>query len=207
MESTKQNPLYTIGYGTRDLDAILQVLKKYQIKYLVDIRTNPYSRYKPEFNKQSLKNFLEAQGIHYLFMGDALGGQPKNIDCYRDGKVDYEKVAEQPFYLKGINRLAEASRLEHNVVLMCSEEKPENCHRTKLIGKTLLSLGIEVLHIDQEDELLSQEKVILRLTDGQLSLFGDDFLTFTSRKRYLDKDEESNDRLYRDRDSESKNNG
>lgn len=202
VESTRNNPIYTIGYGSRDLDAVLLELKKFQIKYLVDIRTNPYSRYKPEFSMQSLKNFLEAQGIHYLYMGDTLGGQPKNIDCYRDGKVDYEKVAEQPFYLKGIRRLAEASRQKHNVVLMCSEEKPENCHRSKLIGKTLLSLGIKVLHIDQSGELLSQEEVILRLTDGQLSLFGDDFMTFTSRKKYLDKGEGSNG-VFRDREDEA----
>ena len=42
----------------------------------------------------------------------------------------------------------------------------------------------EVLHIDENDEIIDQKQVILRLTDGQLSLFGDDFLTFTSRKKY-----------------------
>lgn len=65
---------------------------------------------------------------------------------------------------------------------MCSEGKPENCHRSKLIGESLLALNIPVLHIDENDTLVDQEAVILRLTGGQLSLFGD--LTFTSRKRY-----------------------
>lgn len=67
-------------------------------------------------------------------------------------------------------------------VLLCSEGKPEQCHRSKLIGETLAGRGIPVLHIDEHDQLRSQEEVIQRLTGGQLSLFGD--LEFTSRKRY-----------------------
>jgi hypothetical protein len=67
---------------------------------------------------------------------------------------------------------------------MCSEGKPENCHRSKLIGRTLRLEGLEVLHIDEVDEIITQKQVLLRLTDGQPSLFGDDFFTYTSRKRY-----------------------
>lgn len=199
-----KNPIYTIGYGSRDLETFLSLLRKYQIKSLVDIRTNPYSGYKPEFSKQSLNNFLEARGIHYQHMGDSLGGQPKDPACYRDGKVDYEKVARQFFFLKGLQQLSKISHQEQNMVLMCSEAKPENCHRSKLIGKSLKSSGYEVLHIDENGELINQEQVILRLTSGQLSLFGDDFMTFTSRKRYMDKDESSNDSFYQGGDSNRK---
>ncbi len=193
MYPTPNNPIFTIGYGSRDLETFLAVLKENEIKYLIDVRTSPYSSYKPEFTKQALQNSLEAQGIRYLYMGDSLGGQPKDDACYRHGKVDYEKVAEQPFFLEGIKRLCEASHQEQRVALMCSEGKPENCHRSKLIGKTLASMGIEVLHIDENDELINQQQVILRLTSGQLSLFGDDFLTFTSRKKYRENDGDDND--------------
>jgi hypothetical protein len=65
---------------------------------------------------------------------------------------------------------------------MCSEGKPEQCHRSKLIGETLAGLGIPVAHIDEHDQVCSQDEVIQRLTGGQLSLFGDH--EFTSRKRY-----------------------
>lgn len=189
MDSPRKNPIFTIGYGSRDLEAFFSVLKKNKIKYLVDVRTSPYSSYKPEFSKYALQNFLEAQEIRYMYMGDTLGGQPRDDACYRHGKVDYEKVALQPFFLEGIKRLCLASDHDQRVTLMCSEGKPENCHRSKLIGKTLVSLGIEVIHIDENDELIDQKQVILRLTDGQLSLFGDDFMTFTSRKRYRDEDD------------------
>ncbi len=65
---------------------------------------------------------------------------------------------------------------------MCSEGKPEECHRSKLIGVTLTDGEIPVIHIDENDALRSQAEIIDRLTGGQLSLFGEP--TFRSRKRY-----------------------
>lgn len=177
-------PIYTIGYGQREIAELLAVLQANQIQYLLDVRSSPYSSYKPEFSKNALQNFLEANGMRYLFMGDALGGLPDDETCYTDGKVDYEKLGERSYFNAGIERLHKASQQDQRVVLMCSEGKPENCHRSKLIGQTLTAEGIEVLHIDEQDEIVSQKDVLLRITGGQPSLFGDDFFTFTSRKRY-----------------------
>lgn len=179
-------PIYTIGYGARSIDELLRALKTNDIHYLLDVRSRPYSSYKPEFSKNPLKSAVEAAGIRYLFIGDTLGGQPDVPSCYTDGKVDYAKVETKSFYKKGIQRLHNASQQGERVVLMCSEGKPENCHRTKLIGQTLTAEGIEVLHIDENDEIISQKDVLLRLSGGQPSLFRDDFLSFTSRKRYRD---------------------
>lgn len=179
-------PIYTLGYGARDIEDLLAVLQANRIQYLIDVRSSPYSGYKPEFSKNALQATLEANGIRYVFMGDTLGGQPEDEHCYTDGKVDYTKVAQQPFYLEGIERLHKACRQGRRVVLMCSEGKPESCHRSKLIGQTLATEGIEVLHIDEKDAVITQKDVLLRLTGGQLSLFGDDYLSFTSRKRYRD---------------------
>jgi uncharacterized protein (DUF488 family) len=183
-------PIYTIGYGQRSIEDFIAVLQRFQIQYLVDIRSAPYSRYKPEFNKAALMRTLEGQGIRYLFMGDRLGGRPDDADCYANGKVDYEKVKEKTFYREGIERLHIAFQQQQRVVLMCSEGKPEQCHRSKLIGASLDEMDIPVVHIDESGTLTSQADVILDLTGGQMSLFGDP--TFTSRKRYQqDKDEDN----------------
>jgi uncharacterized protein (DUF488 family) len=184
-------PIYTIGYGARDLEELLSALKANHIQYLLDVRTSPYSSYKPEFSKNSLQTFLETNEIRYLFMGDKLGGQPNQDACYTDGKVDYDKVAQQPFYRTGIERLHNASRQGQRVVLMCSEAKPENCHRSKLIGQTLTNEGIQVPHIDEQDAVITQKDILLRLTGGQPSLFGDDFFSFTSKKRYRDENQDA----------------
>ena len=186
-------PIYTIGYGARDLPALLAVLKQHAIAYLIDVRTAPYSRFKPAFSKEALEKALAAHGIRYIFMGDSLGGRPDNPDCYVDGKVDYAAVAQTTTYRAGLARVRTAFQQQQRVVLMCSEGKPEECHRSKLIGKTLNDEGVPVLHIDETDMLRTQDEIIFRLTDGQLSLFGGH--DFTSRKRYgHDEQDEQDDR-------------
>ncbi len=179
-----KQPIYTIGYGAREMDAFVQVLRTNGIVYLIDVRSKPYSRYKPEFSKDALQRHLAEHGIRYVFMGDALGGRPPDPDCYTDGKVDYDKCRQKAFFQEGIGRLRRAWEQELPVVILCSEGKPETCHRSKLIARALVAGGIDVLHIDEQDRLVSQEEVMLRLTGGQPSLFGDDFFHLTSRKRY-----------------------
>ncbi|MCZ7671644.1 MAG: DUF488 domain-containing protein [Chloroflexi bacterium] len=186
-----QTPIYTIGYGQREIDEFLAVLQANAIAFLIDVRSKPYSKYKPDFSKHDLAQHLEQASIRYVFMGDSLGGLPDNLDCYTEGKVDYDKLTKQDFYQQGIGRLRRAYEQQLPIVLMCSEGKPEQCHRSKLIGRTLTEAGLAVVHIDEENALISQEDVLLRLTKGQPSLFGDEFYQFTSRKRY--QSEEDND--------------
>ena len=115
-----------------------------------------------------------------MFMGDSLGGRPDDETCYVNGKVDYEKVKATASYQRGIQRLHTAFSQQQSVALMCSEGKPEECHRCKLIGATLTNENIPVIHIDENDEQLTQAEVVERLTGGQLSMFGED--TFHSQK-------------------------
>lgn len=181
-------PIFTIGYGQRDVDTMLADLNRFGIQFLVDVRSQPYSRFKPDFNKEALAQQLEAGGIRYIFMGDTLGGRPDDPACYTNGKVDYEKVARQDFYHRGIDRLRRAYRQQQRVALMCSEGRPERCHRAGLIGRTLMDYSIPVAHIDEDGRLISQEDVILRLQRGQPSLFGDEFYQYKSRKKYRPED-------------------
>ena len=182
-------PVYTIGYGARSLEAFLAVLKSYEIGYLIDVRSAPYSKFKPEFSRREMEAAVQAAGIRYVFMGESLGGKPDDPDCYEDGKVMYERVREKAFYRQGIERVHAAYEKRLRVVLMCSEGKPEQCHRSKLLGETLVAASIPVVHIDENDETRTHAEVIDRLTGGQLSLFGQQ--EFTSRKRYGSGEEET----------------
>ena len=156
----------------RSIAELIEVLHQHEIAYLIDVRSAPYSRYKPEFSKAPLSNELERHGIRYVFMGDALGGRPRRRNVLRQRKVDYEKVKTTAFYQRGIQRLHTAFMQQQSVVLMCSEGKPEECHRCKLIGATLTTQDIPVIHIDENGEQVTQEKVIERLTSGEISLCG-----------------------------------
>jgi uncharacterized protein (DUF488 family) len=175
-------PIYTIGYGARSADDLVAVLHAYAIEYVLDVRSAPYSRYKPEFSKDALETALKAQGLRYVFMGDSLGGRPDDPTCYADGKVDYARVQDKPFYQAGIQRVQTAYAQQRRVALMCSEGKPEECHRTRLIAATLTTLGIPVAHIDENDQVRTQAEVLARLEGAQLMLFDEPLST--SRKRY-----------------------
>lgn len=167
-------PIYTIGYGSRSMEELIELLHTHKIAYLIDVRSAPYSRYKPEFSKAPLANKMEQHGIRYVFMGDTLGGRPDDEACYVNGQVDYEKVKATASYQRGIERLRTAFSQQNSIVLMCSEGKPEECHRCKLIGATLTNENITVMHIDENGEQVTQVQVIERQTGGQLSMFGED---------------------------------
>lgn len=175
-------PIFTIGYGARSLDAFFAVLKSQRIAYLIDVRSAPYSKFKPEFSKHALKQAATQVGLQYVYMGDVLGGQPSDPTCYDDGKVIYDRVKELPSFKKGITRLQAAHDQGLRVVVMCSEGRPEQCHRTVLIGQILTDLGIDVAHIDESDQLLTHEEALGRRLAGQLSLLDDP--EFRSRKRH-----------------------
>ena len=174
--------IHTIGYGARTLDELVAALKAHRIEYLLDVRSSPYSKFKPEFSREALEAALKARGLRYRFLGDTLGGQPRDPDCYTNGKVDYQKVRQQPFFQSGLDRLRQAHAQRLRAALLCSEGRPEQCHRSKMIGEALAAAGIPVRHIDEDGQLLTQMQVMDRLTGGQLDFFGGPALS--SRKRY-----------------------
>lgn len=172
--------LTSIGYGDRPWDEFVERLRRHNVRFLIDIRSQPRSR-QPEFNADTLEFLLSKVGVRYVFMGDTLGGKPDDPFCYVDGKVDYARCEQRPAFRSGLERLQTALGGGHRVALMCSELDPERCHRSKLIGQALAKEGIELTHIDRNGERVSQRAVIGRITGGQAALFGE---TFTSIGRY-----------------------
>jgi uncharacterized protein (DUF488 family) len=181
-------PIWTVGCGSRTVEDVAGLLAAHEIGCLVDVRSAPYSRFTPEFNREALDATLTERGIRYVFLGDALGGRPDVPECYVDGKVDYDRARERDVYKRGIEKLAAARERGMRVALFCSEGRPEECHRSKLIGPSLAERGIPVLHIDETGIPRSQDEVIARLTGGQIGLFGEP--SFTSRKRYNSDDQD-----------------
>lgn len=175
-------PIYTIGYGNRSIEDFVKLLQNYDIKFLVDVRSQPYSRFNPDFSKEAFERRLKQHSIRYVFMGDTLGGRPKDGSCYVDGKVDYARVREKPFYQKGISYLHTAWGKQLRIALMCSEAKPQDCHRTKLIGNTLTEQNIVVAHIDEAGAVKTQPQINQILTGGQPTLFAEESLVTMSEK-------------------------
>jgi uncharacterized protein (DUF488 family) len=156
----EKNPLYSIGHGRRKIEDFVALLKQYKITHLADVRSMPLSRFNPQYNRNRLQQSLAENGIAYLFMGDELGGRPKEASCYNEkGRVDYDRVKAANFFRKGIKQLSDAYKEDLRLAIMCSESKPCDCHRSRLIGTALKTEGIPVVHIDEKGGLQTQEYV------------------------------------------------
>ena len=131
------------------MEALIDLLRGQHIDVLVDIRSQPYSRYAPQFNSAGRwKEALVLRGVRYLFMGRELGGRPEGAEFYdAQGHVVYSgSEAQAPFFLEGIARL-ETGMQKYRVALMCSEEDPAHCHRHLLVARVLEAQGVPVQHI------------------------------------------------------------
>ena len=67
---------------------------------------------------------------------------------------------------------------------MCSEGKPQECHRTKLIAEELVAVGVPVAHIDEQGARRSHQEIMDMITDGQETLFGGHVAASRSRKKH-----------------------
>ena len=183
--------LYSIGHGNKSIDELIHELRMYNIQYLIDVRSVPYSKFYPHFNQDSLKSAINASGdIIYGYMGDVIGGRPQDVSCYTDeGQVDYAKIRHLPTFIKGIDRLEKANEQHFITCIMCSEGDPKLCHRSKLIGEALRDRGIILQHICHDHNgkpiIKSQIDIINEVNKGLNleDLFGD-VQTFTSRNVY-----------------------
>ena len=104
-----------------------------------------------------------------------LGGLPEDRSCYDyNGKVIYDLIKEKDFFKQGLERLTTANEKKIKLAIMCSESKPEECHRSKLIGQELLKKNISLKHIVSKIKIKSQETVMNELTKGKgtVDLFG-----------------------------------
>lgn len=178
--------LYSIGHGSKKIEDFIEELKSFDIEYLLDIRSKPFSKWNPQFNQAALELELKNHGITYVFVGDTLGGLPEDRSCYDfNGKVVYDIIKEKQFFKQGLKRLTTANEKRIQLAIMCSESKPEECHRSKLIGQELRNKEISLKHIVSIKRVKSQETVMNELTKGKgtVDLFGNE-IDFTSRKSY-----------------------
>jgi uncharacterized protein (DUF488 family) len=159
--------IYTIGYASFSIKGFIDTLRKYDITVLVDVRSAPYSRYKPEFTKDSLSKALSGRNINYIFLGKHVGARVEDPGCYANGKLQYGLLKESYNFRKGIDRILNGIK-DYRIALMCAEKDPVNCHRMFLVCRALRSYPIEIFHILEDGSLEEQsdtEKRLLRLYD------------------------------------------
>jgi len=141
--------IYTIGHSNRSLSDFLEIIKRYNIRIIVDVRRFPKSSRYPYYNREELEKVLRENHVDYIWLGDLLGG-------YRNG--GYEEYMKTSDYLRGIEKLLNIiERVEDNIAIMCSEKLWFKCHR-RFIANTLVNMGYEVIHIIDKDKVYTHRK-------------------------------------------------
>lgn len=154
--------IFTVGHSTHAIKAFITLLKQHDITVICDVRSKPYSRVNPQFNREDLKRSLRESGIAYVFLGKELGARSEDPSCYEDGRVQYDRLAQTELFSQGINRVQEGMK-KYRVALMCAEKDPVECHRTILVARHLEALGLTVQHINGNGRLESQAEAMHRL--------------------------------------------
>lgn len=169
----------TVGHGKKELNAFIYTLLRYKVNCIVDVRSSPYSKYSPQFNKEKFECELSKHKISYKWLGDSLGGRPADLSTYdENGIVDYNKLIKSNLFSKGLEMLEELS-IPYNVGIMCSEHDPLSCHRFLAISKELARREYRVVHILDERRFVKQSVLEDKLIEThfgeyiQMDLFSD----------------------------------
>ncbi len=147
--------IFTIGHSTHPIEEFIGILRAYDIKTLVDIRTIPRSRHNPQYGQESLAEALKTAGINYSYMKDLGGLRHAAKDSPNRGwhnlsfrgYADYMQTEQFKNALQELIGLANTSR----IAIMCAEAVPWRCHRS-LVGDALLIRDIAVEDIMSADK-------------------------------------------------------
>lgn len=154
--------IFTIGHSNHAIEDFLNMLAAHGVTAIADVRSSPYSRFNPQYNREDLKKALASKRIRYVFLGAELGARSDDPSCYVDGKVQYDRLAESAAFSFGIGRVIEGART-HRVALMCAEQDPLDCHRTILVSRELIENDVEVTHILSDGSKESHDQSMIRL--------------------------------------------
>lgn len=121
--------IFTIGHSNKPYDEFQDLLINADIQTVVDCRSRPHSRF-PYFSQSRLEVSLKESCIYYEFRGENIGGLANNVE-----------------FDETITELAERVKRGERIALMCSEGKPEACHRGTILAPQFESNGIAVRHL------------------------------------------------------------
>jgi uncharacterized protein (DUF488 family) len=176
MLSEQHRHIFTVGHSDNPIEWFIDMLRTHYVTALADVRSSPFSRFNPQFNRASLAHSLASAGIRYEFLGEELGARSSDPACFENGRVSYARLAATPLFRSGLDRLREMAATQR-VAIMCAEREPLDCHRTILITRELERAGEKVSHILADGTLEGNLRTMGRLIDKlklpRDDLFGD----------------------------------
>ncbi|MDA3732983.1 DUF488 domain-containing protein [Niameybacter massiliensis] len=174
----EEQVIYTIGYAHHTQESFLELLLKYHINCVIDVRTMAYSGFHPQFNKEIIKAYLKQHGIAYLHMDQPFGIIKDKIELNtKEGYLDFTKLAKTDKFLEGVSRVQNGLEKGYHIAFMCAEKDPTDCHRSTLVARALYEMGYEVKHILYDGSVETHQHMEERMKEkfapdnGQIDLF------------------------------------
>jgi uncharacterized protein (DUF488 family) len=154
----------TIGHSTHPIERFLHLLAQHAVTVVADVRSVPYSRRNPAYNREALERALAQAGVDYLFLGGELGAKSPDPAHYVNGRVQYRLLAATAAFAAGLARVLERSQADR-LALMCAEKEPLACHRTLLVARAVEAQGVSVVHIHADGRLETHADALRRMRE------------------------------------------
>ena len=156
--------VFTVGHSTHTQERFTELLRQHRITAVADVRSTPYSRHHPQFNRRELAGWLAEADIAYVFLGRELGGRSDDPSDYENGRVCYDRLQAKPAFGLGVERIVRGA-MHQRIALVCSEKEPLDCHRSLLVARALADRGVSVNHILADGSLETHSQTMKRLLD------------------------------------------
>lgn len=147
-----ENQLYTIGHSNFSIEEFVRTLQKVGINAIADVRSIPYSRFTPQFNREFLYHELKRHGVSYVYLGKELGAISTFTNTPTVEATPYEIRSRSDNFKQGIERLIKGTK-SYRISLMCAEKDPIDCHRAILVTRNISKFGVGILHIHSDGSI------------------------------------------------------
>lgn len=145
-----KNKIYTIGFSKKSVQKFFSLLAQTTANKLIDIRLNNASQLAGFTKSKDLASFLE-KILNWKYVYNPLLAPTKNLlhnyqkkeITWNDYEIEYLRIIEQ----RSILSIIKENEII-NGVLLCSEDRPEQCHR-RLLAEYLKRNweNIEIIHL------------------------------------------------------------
>lgn len=153
------NTIFTIGYSGFSFGEFADMLQKNHISAVIDVRSSPYSRHFPDYDRETLKNALIQKHIYYKNYAHEFGARQDNPLFYTDGIMDFTKFSHSEQFLQGVEKLTQSMKKGYIFALMCAEKEPVTCHRAILVARAFRDRNYKVIHLMPDGNHLSQTDI------------------------------------------------
>lgn len=143
--------IYTIGFARKSAQEFFETLRRSGAKRLLDIRLHNTSQLAGFTKRKDLQYFLQQiVGMEYCEV-PLLAPEDRFLKEYRKTKdwAQFEQRYLELLKERQVERQIERGLFEGGAVLLCSEAKPERCHR-RIAAEYLirhLLVGTDIQHL------------------------------------------------------------